>query len=216
MAAWAIFDIDGTLLPGTSMERIFWRCLLRRRQLPARNIFHFISRGLAGARKAGLEGFLKSNKSYVKGLSVSGVRLLAADCYRRRIVPRLAQKGKEAVESLRRQGYKIMIISGAPDFLADLLRVEYAPDLIISTGLEIDSGRYTGRMSTLHPYGQRKTNILAGLAEKGDLDFARSIAFADHHSDIPHLAMFGRAVVVNPKRRLRRYARGHGWKIVRW
>lgn len=216
MATWAVFDLDGTLLPGTSMERMFWRCLLRRRRLPTRNIIHFISRGLAGARKAGLQSLLKSNKSYVRGLTVSGVRLLAADCYRRRISPRLAPKGKEAVESLRRQGYKIMIISGAPDFLAELLKAEYAPDLIISTGLEIDSGRYTGRMSTLHPYGQRKTSILAGLAEKEDLDFEHSIAFADHPSDIPHLAMFGRAVVVNPKRRLRRYARRHGWKIVRW
>ena len=216
MAAWAVFDVDGTLLPGTSMERMFWRCLLRRRRLPASNIIHFMLRGLTGARKAGLDGLLKSNKSYVRGLDVSDVRLLAADCYRRRIAPRLAQKGKEAVRDLRRQGFKIMIVSGAPDFLAELLRADYAPDLLVGAGLEIESGRYTGRLSTLHPYGERKKTILAGLAEKMDLDFVPSIAFADQPSDIPHLALFGQPVAVNPKRKLLRHARRHGWQIVSW
>jgi phosphoserine phosphatase len=102
---------------------------------------------LSGARKAGLDGLLKSNKSYVRGLTVSGVRLLAEDGYRRRIAPRLAPKGKGVVEDLRRQGYKIMIISGAPDFLTELLRTDYAPDLLVSAGLEIESGRRSGSCS---------------------------------------------------------------------
>jgi len=216
MAAWAVFDVDGTLLPRTSMERMFWRHLLRCRQFPARNLIHFVLRGLDGALRTGFDGLLKSNKSYVRGLTVAGVRPLAADCYQLRIAPRLAQKGKEAVESLRRQGYKIMIISGAPDFLAERLRADYAPDLIVSSGLEIESGRYTGRLSTPHPYGERKRSILSDLAQTEDLDFARSIVFADHASDIPHLALFGQSVAVNPKRGLRRQARRRGWKVVRW
>jgi alcohol-forming fatty acyl-CoA reductase len=216
MAAWAVFDVDGTLLPGTSMERMFWRYLLRRRRLPARNVIYFMLRGLAGALKSGRDGLLKSNKSYVQGLTVSDVRILAEDCYRRWIAPRLAQKGKETTEDLRRRGYKIMIISGAPDFLAELLRTDYVPDLLISAGLEIQSGRYTGKLSTLHPYGERKKTILEGLAEREDLDFGRSIAYADHPSDIPHLELFGQPVAVNPKPRLRRHAQRHGWRIVSW
>ena len=109
-----------------------------------------------------------------------------------------------------------MIISGAPDFLAELLRADYSSDFLISAGLEIDCGRFTGRLSTIHPYGERKRTILEGLAGKEDLEFGRSIAFADHPSDIPHLALFGESVAVNPKRGLREHAQRHGWRIVNW
>lgn len=216
MAIWAVFDVDGTLLPRTSMERQFWRYVLRRRRLSARNVIHFILKGLSGALSGGLDSLVKSNKSYVIDMTVEEVALLAADCYRRRIAPRLSPQGKDAVESLRRQGYKIMIISGAPDFLAERLRTDYTPDLLICSRLEVKSGRYTGRPSSLHPYGERKKSILLGLAEKGALDFRRSFAFADHPSDISHLALFGRPVAVNPKGKLWRLARQRGWTIVRW
>jgi putative phosphoserine phosphatase/1-acylglycerol-3-phosphate O-acyltransferase len=216
MARWAVFDVDGTLLPRTSMERQFWRYLLGRRRLPVRNIFHFMTKGLAGLLKGDLDSVVKSNKSYVKDLNARDVGLLAADCYRRRIAPRLSPRGKEAVESLRRQGYKIMIISGGPDFLAEWLKIDYEPDLLVCSRLEVKSGRYTGRLSCPHPYGERKKRILAGLAEKKGLDFGRSVVFADHPSDISHLALFGRPVAVNPKGKLRRVARQRGWTIVSW
>ena len=216
MAMWAVFDVDGTLLPRTSMERQFWRYLLRRRRLPSCNVIHFMLKGLSGALSGSLDSLVKSNKSYVRDMAVDEVGLLAADCYRLRIAPRLSPQGKEAVESLRRQGYKILIISGAPDFLAELLRSDYAPDLLICSRLEVKSGRYTGRLSSLHPYGERKKSILLGLAEKEALDFRRSVVFADHPSDISHLALFGRPVAVNPKGKLWREARRRGWTIVRW
>ena len=41
MARWAVFDVDGTLLAGFSMERRFVDYLLRRKKLPLKNLLNY-------------------------------------------------------------------------------------------------------------------------------------------------------------------------------
>ena len=47
-----------------------------------------------------------------------------------------------------------------------------------------------------------------------DIDWARSWALADRHSDLPVLELVGHPVAVHADRRLRRLARKRGWEIV--
>ena len=44
MTRWAVFDIDGTLFPGGSLERRFLRRMLAEGMLPPQNIARFLYR----------------------------------------------------------------------------------------------------------------------------------------------------------------------------
>ena len=89
-------------------------------------------------------------------------------------------------------------------------------DYFISSELEIEDHLFTGHLKTSHPYGQRKVQILQGLQTKLDIDFQNSIVFANHHSDVPHMLLFGEAVAVNPTSRLIKFAEKNHWEIERW
>ena len=216
MARWAVFDVDGTLLPGSSMERRFVDYLLRQKKLPLKNLLSYILSSLKALwSKDGLAA-IKANKSYLRQYPVATIEKEAECCFKCYIAPAFFKAGQQKINRLRQQGYKILVISGAPSFLARRLKSLCSPDFLICTELETDNGLYTGNLSGLYPYGQGKRILLEEIKEKLDLDFERSIVFANHYSDIYHMRLFGKAVAVNPGFRLRRAAKKYGWQIVSW
>ena len=112
-----------------------------------------------------------------------------------------------------------MMMSGSLDVLVENIREVCSPDYLICTELEIapgNSGRFTGRVVGLHPYGSRKKQILSNLQDKLEIDFGRSVVFANHHSDVHHMELFGEAVAVNPSPELKKIAQKRGWRIKLW
>jgi HAD superfamily hydrolase (TIGR01490 family) len=216
MAAWAVFDIDGTLLPAISMEQEFLKYLFSRHLLPPGNVIFYFYRWLAAALTVGWEAAIKTNKSYLRGLRVDDVEQYAEACFDRRISPAIGDTGKQQVEQLRGDGYKILIISGAPSFLVRRLEPVFRPDSVICTELETEDECYTGRILGLHPFGDRKRLILESIRDDLEIDFSRSVVFANHHSDIDHMRMFAKAVAVNPTAKLRKFASKAGWTTAIW
>lgn len=78
----------------------------------------------------------------------------------------------------------------------------------VATKLEIKSGKYTGKILGKINYKEEKINRLRNY------DFTDSFAYSDHNSDIPLLKKATYRYAVNPNKRLRRYARNHGWFII--
>jgi phosphoserine phosphatase len=68
----------------------------------------------------------------------------------------------------------------------------------------------------VHPYGSRKRDVLCAVADTLAIEFAESVVFANHHSDIPHMELFGHSIAVNPTARLRAIAKRRGWDVRRW
>jgi HAD superfamily phosphoserine phosphatase-like hydrolase len=198
------------------MERVFLRYLLQEKVLPLRNIAFYLLRGFAAALLHGWEEAIKRNKVYLRGLCASDIETYAEACFRERIAPALVKSGQQQIESLRQEGHKIMIISGAPSFLVHPLEPVLHPDVVISTELEIKNGSYTGRIDGPHPFGIAKRAILENMQKDLDLDFSSSVVFANHHSDIHHMELFGRAVAVNATTKLRKLASELGWETIVW
>jgi HAD superfamily phosphoserine phosphatase-like hydrolase len=216
MSRWAVFDIDGTLFPPSSMEKTFLGYMLRKGAIPATNIFYyFLTACIRSVQTDFAEGF-KDNKYYLKYLPARPVHSAARQFVHRFVWPRISATGKERIRLCRQQGYKILIMSGSPDFLTYPLADYLQPDLTIAAELEVRQNRFSGELTGLHPYGQRKTAILNNLAEKYSLDFKQSIVFANHHADFDHMLRFQEAVAVNPTIKLKKLAEMQGWKIELW
>jgi len=210
----AFFDIDGTLLPGTSMEMLFARALLRGR-LPGR--FRWLPFLIEAIRLAphGLTTMRKANKAFLAGAKAEDVRDWGEQVFRTDVLPRLDERRRVWIDRERGRGRSIILLSGMPDLLMHPFMRHFAPDLGIATPLEVDpQGRLTGRRAGAHPYGRIKVVIARDLAGRSGWGPKDCSAYGDHASDAHLLAWVGEAYAVDPDAGLRRAALRHGWRIL--
>ncbi len=216
MASWAVFDVDGTLLPGDSMEARFVKRGIRQGMISPAGLLGLLGNAVKFFFRGNLTGGLKEDKSLLKGIPLSRVETEAAACFSAEIAPRLSRVGRETVARCREESYHILLMTGSPDFLARHLLPALEPDQLISAEMEIFGGRLSGKVKGLHPYGEAKKALLLRAQPQLQIDFSASVVFANHHSDAVHMELFGRAVAVNPGRKLERIARAQGWEIEYW
>jgi len=216
MSRWAVFDVDGTLFPPSSMEKTFIGYMLRKGAIPPANIFYYFLIGCIRTIMTNYAEGFKNNKYYLKYLPVRPIQSAGRQFVNHYVWPRISSVGRNQLRLYHQDGYRILIMSGSPDFLTYPLAAYLQPDLTIAADLEIKENQFSGELSGLHPYGERKTILLKELAKKHAIDFEESIVFANHHSDFHHMELFGKAIAVNPTIKLRRLAAKKGWKIDVW
>jgi len=219
MGKWAVFDIDGTLVPGASLESRFLVHFRREIHIPYRSMLVYVMKGMAGflSRHTSIrEDAFKSNKMYLRGIPVQPVRDIAKRFFVEGVIPSLSARGLEEIKKFRRMDYKIMLLSGSLDILVHHFDDVCKPDRIICSELETANGRFTGRIIGLHPYSTKKRKILEGLKDELTIDFENSTVFANHHTDANHMELFGKIVAVNPTLELKDIAKKKGWRIEEW
>ena len=213
---WAVFDIDGTLLPGPSMEARFVRYAWRAGLIGPRGVCRYFLRILQMVLCGRISRNFRNNKMIYSGIPCKDLDALAEIFVKQEIVPQLAPAGILTAAELKQRGFRILILSGAPLFLAHHLVKTCRADACIAARLGRVDGRYTGALITPHPYGREKRQILLSIASQLGIQFHDSIVFANHASDASHMSLFGEAVAVNGDRRLRQIARLHGWGCETW
>ena len=207
----AVFDVDRTLVPVTTTERIFIRYLLRNRVLGARAVLNtlvFMARQFP--RVTPFEA-IRRQRAYLAGQPLDKMRRLARACFETEIKPRISHAGLDAIREHRAQGHVVVLLSGSLDFLLEPMQEYVGADHLIAAHLEVERGKLTGRIVGDFPYGTYKAVLIRHFAEQHGLDFSRSYAYADHHTDHEVLRLFGNPVVINAKEKMLEIARREGW-----
>jgi HAD superfamily hydrolase (TIGR01490 family) len=202
----AVFDVDQTLIQGKT-ERLFFRYLVRRGLLPMPRALGYLGRLAWNPR----ERF--RDKTYLQGLPVAEIMLLARQCYQENIAPRLSAVGVACVREHQAQGHEIVLLTGSLAFLTIPLKEALGADWLIATEVAQNGSRFTGEITGLHPRGENKLRLLMELFRAQDLDLSRSFAYGDHLQDCHLFRRIGYPVAVNPSWRLKRLARRHQWPI---
>ncbi len=213
MSPGAIFDLDGTLIAGTSAERLFVPFLARRGALGPRQWIPFLSE-LLPLPLVGRTRAMRRNKRYLTGLEIGEVERLTRDFLITTLRARYHEGTIARLRRLREEGKVVCLLTGAPDFLADAVAEDLGIAVASGTRLDTRDGRYTGRLAGPHWFGPAKVEGVRELAREHDLDLDRSFGFADHVQDIPFLGCFGHPVAVDPHPGLREHAEAHGWEIL--
>ncbi|MDQ3932311.1 MAG: HAD-IB family hydrolase [Actinomycetota bacterium] len=212
----AIFDLDRTLLPGSSLVCL-GRALVREEVIERRHLLRhvlwgplFSRLGLGDDRISRLRESLLSiaaGREHADLLSVIGS--LAPN-----LASRLYPAARWLVGHHLDAGHFCVLLSSAPQELVEAVSTQLGTHRGLGTRPEVVDGRLTGRLSGPFCYGAGKLERL--LAELGDVDFANASAYSDSASDLPLLSACGRPVAVNPDRHLRHVARTAGWPILRF
>jgi alcohol-forming fatty acyl-CoA reductase len=213
----AIFDVDGTLVGSNVVSYYAW---LKMREIP------LVARPLWAASflpkipyywaldKVSRAHFNRAFYKNYAGWKPTRARHLGQESFPGFTLSRIYPDALACLRRHKQMGHRVVLLSGALDFLLDPLR-DLADDVLCASLAE-EEGVYTGELSGAPVAGEARARMLASYARKRGVDLHRSYAYADSISDLPMLEAVGNPVAVNPDRRLAAAAKDRGWQIRRW
>jgi HAD superfamily hydrolase (TIGR01490 family) len=214
----AFFDMDKTLLRCNTGER--WVRFLRRRgeidlyamlrafgwlleyKLAIIDMPQVTARVVAGMAGTSEADMVAKARSWVES----------------EILDEIAPSARQAIDRHRAQGHEITILSTSTPYVTEPLAraLGLDPAKVLCTRLQVEGGRFTGRVVEPICYGRGKVHWAEEFAAHHGVDLDESWFYTDSYSDLPMLERVGRRVIVNPDPRLLRHARRAGWPIERW
>jgi HAD superfamily hydrolase (TIGR01490 family) len=210
----AFFDVDRTLLPGSSLFPLAQE-MYRRGHLDLRRVIGLaadqVRFRLGGERNGGVVRARAAALQAIRGCRREWLIEIARSVVRERLLPRVYPGALDLIEQHRGEGRLVFLASSSPqDYLA-LLAHE-----LEATRLEVRDSVYTGRLRGPLCHGRHKAERVASMARALRIDLERSFAYSDSASDIPLLDLVGCPVAVNPDAALAKEAAGWNWKVVRF
>lgn len=210
----AVFDIDETLLIGTSAEIQLIRFLYKKNLINIRNIVKSVIHAIISIFQ-GIDQVIYRKSGYLKGLEKRTVITHLPQLFDQYIWPRVSRKLLNDIEKLKSKNYEIVIISGTLDFLLDPFIEKIGADGGIGSHMETKNGKFSGKITGVYPYRKGKVKALKQYLKGQKIDYTHSCAYADSFADLPLLKLFGNPVAVNPSFLLWLQAKLKGWEIMR-
>jgi alcohol-forming fatty acyl-CoA reductase len=213
----AIFDVDGTIVGSNVVSYYAW---LKMREMPP------VARPLWAATflpkipyywaldKVSRAHFNRAFYKNYAGWRPARAKHLGQESFPGFTLSRIYPDALACLRRHKQMGHRVVLLSGALDFLLDPLK-DLADDVLCASLAE-ENGAYTGELSGAPVAGEARARMLASFARKRGVDLHRSYAYADSISDLPMLEAVGNPVAVNPDRRLAAAAKSREWKIQRW
>lgn len=205
----ALFDLDGTLLPGTSAERAFIRFALQTgNQTAPEAIRTFLSWAVHIPTRG-----IQSNKTHLGGIEMDLLAETVETFCQQHLVRRIPAQAQRLIAAHRTAGDCLGIVSGAPEILIAPLKDLLDLDFVVGTKLTCEQGRLTGDLAGRRVSGREKVRQADQVAHACEFDLHESTAYGNAFDDRFLLAEVAHPVVVNPDRWLARLARKKGWPI---
>ena len=211
----AFFDFDETLLDIES-SRLGFRYLWERRLVSFGFILKVLTLNFFYKRH-----WLSDEKMAMMLIRFYRNRLLedfqqgAAAFYQDHLKPHLAPNIHARVNEHRRQGHRLILISGSVRYMLEPVAEDLRFDHLLCTDLEIgDDGLLTGRAKGPICLNSNKRILAEMLARKVNIDLASSYAYGNHQSDLPLLELIGHPHVVEPTDPLKKVALAKKWPIL--
>jgi HAD superfamily hydrolase (TIGR01490 family) len=213
----AFFDVDKTLLPGSSLY-LFARGLYRRGFYTLGDIVGFavgqLTFRLTGAEgKRGMDAARESALAFVEGKRRTDLIQLGHDIVVEVIGPRIYPGMRKVIDAHRAAGDGTYLVTAAPRDLAEAIAAYLGMDGALGSEAELVDDVYTGRMVGPVLHGPAKLDAVRQLAADHGIDLRDCSAYSDSVNDRPLLEGVGHPVAVNPDRVLRRLAAERGWPV---
>lgn len=119
---------------------------------------------------------------------------------------------KSLLQSLKKEGYVIVAISGSQQELLDRFAARHGIDIAIGAVYARSGDRFSGVVERM-TIG-RKEEILRELIASEGFDETDSLAIGDSDGDVPLLSTVARPIAFNPSAGLFNHAKEAGWPIV--
>ena len=131
-----------------------------------------------------------------------------------KIEPHILPKAEELLARHRTRGDTLLIITATNRFITAPIAERLGVDYLIAVDPEVESGRYTGRVSGIPSYREGKVTRLHAWLEDKDFTLDGAWFYSDSHNDLPLLEEVDHPVAVDPDDTLRKIAEERQWRIM--
>ncbi|MDQ3956058.1 MAG: HAD-IB family hydrolase [Actinomycetota bacterium] len=213
----AFFDLDKTLIPGSSLF-LLARGLYQRDIFRVRDIIRFgwgqAMFRLRGEDERGMQMSRQSTLEFVVGRNQQELINWGKEIATEQILPNVYEDIVRVIENHADRDELTFLVTAAPVELATTVAEALSMTDVAATVSEVDElGNYTGRLVGQVTHGPEKAKAAAQLASKHGVDLTECAAYSDSVNDLPLLESVGHPHAVNPDRELRKIALSRGWPI---
>lgn len=202
----AFFDVDGTLYRDSLMVEHFKRLIKYEIIDPA--IWHNLAKKTFhdwDKRQGNYEDYLLEvaeiyinsmkgqNKQHIEFITNQVINIKGDRVYR---------FTRDRIEWHKKQGHKVIFISGSPDYLVAKMAEKYNITDYRGTQYQVDEkNNFTGELLQMWDSDSKQKAILE-LVDKYDIDLEKSYSYGDTNGDFSMLKMVGNPIAINPAREL--------------
>lgn len=209
----AFFDMDKTLIAENSAT-LFMQHRYRKGEISNLDVL----RGLAVylQYKVGvldIRNWTQRMMLDFRGASEAELEQEAREWFDERVVPTLYPEAVRLVREHQAAGHVVAIVSGATRFVVGPLAERLGIQHMLFTRLEVEDGRFTGRVIEPICFEEGKIYWLQQLIEEEGVDLAKSWFYTDSITDRPLLDLVAHPVAVNPDPMLYREALRRNWPV---
>jgi HAD superfamily hydrolase (TIGR01490 family) len=216
LTAGAFFDVDNTVMRGASIFHLA-RGLYERDFFTLRDILGFarqqISFVLRGENMEDVDEIQAKALSFVAGHSVTELRAVGEEVFDQFMADKIWPGTRALAQMHLDAGQRVWLVTATPVEVAEVIASRLGLTGGLGTVAEHVDGVYTGKLVGSLLHGPAKVEAVRALAEREGLDLQRCSAYSDSANDIPLLSLVGHPCAVNPDKRLRSYAKAHGWRV---
>jgi HAD superfamily hydrolase (TIGR01490 family) len=209
----AFFDMDKTLISENS-GTLYMKYRYQRGEISGWEVLAGLGAYLQ--YKAGLldiEAWTKKMLVQFKGQSERTLTREANRWCRDLVVQTIYPEAEQLVREHQAAGHVVAIVSGATKFVVRPLAERLGIKHYLYTRLEVEQGRFTGRVIEPICFEEGKIYWLQQFIEEQGIDLAKSWFYTDSITDVPLLNLVGHPVVTNPDPFLYREAVRRCWPV---
>lgn len=211
----AFFDLDKTIIAKSSalaFGRHFLHGGLISRHAATQLTLEQLRYSLHGYSAAKMDAMKDKLLKMATGWEVEKVRAIATAAQHEVLTPAIYREARELIKQHQQAGHLVVIVSASLEDLVWPIAKELGINQVIASSLEVDSGRYTGKL-LFYCKGHGKVEKITEFAQTYGVDLAASYAYSDSATDQPMLELVGNPQVVNPDRALRKLAAQRQWPV---
>ncbi len=145
------------------------------------------------------EESLTQRVALLKGLKVEELEKIRNEM-------KLSEGAKDLVDTLKKLGFKLGLVSGGFDYFSDFLREKLVLDFSYANQLEIKNGALTGKVLGKIVDNTYKAKIVNMVSSEEGVLLDQTVAIGDGANDVLMLGQAGLGIAYNAKERLERAA----------
>ena len=217
MAIGAFFDLDNTLVRGTSLVHVA-TAMYRRGYFSTRKMAHGLlleaQFRIQGREDMNGANFVRQNfLDAIEGTPAADLEEIVRHVFESKLSDRIWPGVRELADAHLAAGHEVWIMTASPIEVAEIIADRFGFTGAMGTLAERDDdGIYTGQMDNFLHGAQKAAAVEKLIAERG-IDADASHAYSDSINDLGMLELVGNPHAVNPDAALREVAELHSWPV---
>ena len=213
MTKLVIFDLDGTIIPNPSSEKLFLFWLITHRYIGIAQLWQAMIFTFKWLWHFKREIFVR-NKTYLYNLPVDKITAAAQEFTTKKLLPKIRPELKQRINLHRAQGDTVVLLTGTLQPIAQIFAEHLNFNEYHSGECTLHNNRFTNLPPMQQPYREEKLSITKKICAKYKVAVNAITTYANSIHDLHLLEAAGTPITVTPDRKLRQIALKNGWEIM--